>query len=191
MSVSLQDLCLQGLLGTRVIRASLFSKVGLHAWVLSRFSHIWLCNPMDRSLPGSSIMGFSRQEYWNGLPCPPLEDLPDPGIKPASLCLLHWQAGSLPLAPPGNDSGFDFLVSFNPILIEEIFHLPKVNVSISALDSILLLDFILPVAFCLISLPLTLIQWIFISRLLCIRPGDTIVSSPQGLRTLKFFERMV
>ena len=25
----------------------------------------------------------------------------DPGIKPKSLCLLHWQAGSLPLAPPG------------------------------------------------------------------------------------------
>ena len=30
-------------------------------------------------------MGFSRQEYWTGLPCPPPEDLPNPGIKPASL----------------------------------------------------------------------------------------------------------
>ena len=30
-------------------------------------------------------MGFSRQEYWSGLPCPPSGDLPDPGIKPASL----------------------------------------------------------------------------------------------------------
>ena len=30
-------------------------------------------------------MGFSRQEYWNGLPCPPPGDLPDPGIKPMSL----------------------------------------------------------------------------------------------------------
>ena len=29
-------------------------------------------------------MGFSRKEYWNGLPCPPPGDLPDPGIKPAS-----------------------------------------------------------------------------------------------------------
>ena len=29
-------------------------------------------------------MGFSRQEYWSGLPYPPPEDLPDPGIKPAS-----------------------------------------------------------------------------------------------------------
>ena len=30
-------------------------------------------------------MGFSRQECWSGLPCPPPGDLPDPGIKPASL----------------------------------------------------------------------------------------------------------
>ena len=30
-------------------------------------------------------MAFSRQEYWSGLPCPSLGDLPDPGIKPTSL----------------------------------------------------------------------------------------------------------
>ena len=29
-------------------------------------------------------IGFSRQEYWSGLPCPPLGDLPHPGIKPMS-----------------------------------------------------------------------------------------------------------
>ena len=46
-------------------------------------------------------MGFSRQEYGSGLPCPPPGDLPDPGMEPASLCLPHWLAGSLPLAPPG------------------------------------------------------------------------------------------
>ena len=39
-------------------------------------------------------MGFSRQEHWHGLLCPPPGDLPDVGIKPMSLCLLHWQAGS-------------------------------------------------------------------------------------------------
>ena len=36
---------------------------------------------------------FSRQEYWNGLPCPTPGDLPDPGIKPASLmssALADW-----------------------------------------------------------------------------------------------------
>ena len=32
-------------------------------------------------------MGLSRQEYWSGLPCPPLEDLPDPGIEPTSPAL--------------------------------------------------------------------------------------------------------
>ena len=48
-------------------------------------------------------MGFSRQEYWNGLPCPPAGDLLDPGIEPVSPMRrpLHWQVGSLPLAPPG------------------------------------------------------------------------------------------
>jgi len=30
-------------------------------------------------------MGFSKQEYWSGLPCPPPGDLPNPGIKPRSL----------------------------------------------------------------------------------------------------------
>ena len=44
-------------------------------------------------------IGFSRQVYWNGLPCPSPGDLSHPGIKPASLSLLHWQASSLPFAP--------------------------------------------------------------------------------------------
>ena len=50
-------------------------------------------------------MAFSRQEYWSGSPCPPPGGLPNPGmVSPASvrnLHLLHWQAVSLPLAPPG------------------------------------------------------------------------------------------
>ena len=33
-------------------------------------------------------MGLPRQEYWSGLPCCPPGDLPDPGIKPASLTSL-------------------------------------------------------------------------------------------------------
>ena len=39
--------------------------------------------PMDHQAPPS--MGFFRQEYWSGLPCPPPGDLPDPGIELASL----------------------------------------------------------------------------------------------------------
>ena len=45
-------------------------------------------------------VGFSRQEYWSGLPCPSPGDLPDPRDQ-NHICLLHWQVGSLPLAPPG------------------------------------------------------------------------------------------
>ena len=42
--------------------------------------------------------GFSRQEYWSGLPCPPPGDLPNPGIEPRSPAL---QADSLPAESPG------------------------------------------------------------------------------------------
>ena len=35
-----------------------------------------LSDPMDCSLPGSSIHGFSRQEYWSGMPLPSLEEIP-------------------------------------------------------------------------------------------------------------------
>ena len=44
-------------------------------------------------------MGFSRQEYWSGLPFPSPGDLPNPGIKPASATL---QADSLPSEPLGS-----------------------------------------------------------------------------------------
>ena len=42
--------------------------------------------------------GFSRQEYWSGLPCPPPGDLPNPGIEPKFPAL---QADSLPSEPSG------------------------------------------------------------------------------------------
>ena len=45
-----------------------------------------------------SPWGFSRQEYWNGLPCPPPGDLPHPGIKPRSPAL---RAASLLSEPQG------------------------------------------------------------------------------------------
>ena len=44
-----------------------------------------LCDPMDCSRPGSSVHGFSGQEYWSRLPFPSPGNLPDPGIEPTSL----------------------------------------------------------------------------------------------------------
>ena len=37
-------------------------------------------------------MGFSMQEYWHGLPCPPPGDLPNPGIEPLSPVSTAWLA---------------------------------------------------------------------------------------------------
>ena len=48
-------------------------------------SHVWLfATPWTVACQASLSMGFSRQEYWSGLPFPPPEDLPNPGIEPAS-----------------------------------------------------------------------------------------------------------
>ena len=59
--------------------------------------------PMDCRSPGSSVHEIlqARILEWVAMPSPP-GDLPDPGIKPASL--MHWQVGSLPLVPPGKPS---------------------------------------------------------------------------------------
>ena len=59
-----------------------------------------LCDPMDCSPPPS--MGFSRQEYWSGLPFPSPGDLPDPGIKARSPAL---QADALTSEPPDQSLG--------------------------------------------------------------------------------------
>ena len=57
-----------------------------------------LCDSMDYSLPGSSVYGI-LQARMVAMPCS--RDLPNPGIEPHLLCLLLWQAGSLPLTPLG------------------------------------------------------------------------------------------
>ena len=60
-----------------------------------------LCDPMDCQAP--LFMGLSRQEYWSGLPCPPPEDLPDPGIKPASLMSPALADGFFTTSATGRD----------------------------------------------------------------------------------------
>ena len=56
-----------------------------HAHAKSVQSCLTLCDPVNCSSPTPLSMGFSRQEYWSGLPCPPPGGLPDPGIQPAFL----------------------------------------------------------------------------------------------------------
>ena len=59
-------------------------------------------------------MGFSRQEYWTGLPFPSPRDLPDPGIEPRSPAL---QAEALPSEPPGKPLS-KFSIAYIVIFIE-------------------------------------------------------------------------
>ena len=78
--------------------------------MLSCFCCVWLCvTPWTVACQAHLFMGFSRQEHWNGLLCPPPEDPPNPGIKLESLTFLHWQAGFLPLVPPGKQAHFHIL----------------------------------------------------------------------------------
>ena len=58
----------------------------LYYAVLSRFSRVRLFATLWTVAHQAPLsMGFSRQEYWSGLPCPPPGDLPNPGIEPSSL----------------------------------------------------------------------------------------------------------
>ena len=54
-----------------------------------------LCDPVDSSPQAPLSMGFSRQEYWDGLPFHSPGGFPDPGIKPKSPA---WQADCLLLS---------------------------------------------------------------------------------------------
>ena len=62
-------------------------------------SHVRLfATPWTVAYQALLSMGFSRQEYWSGLPFPSPGDLPDPGIEPRSPAL---QADALTSEPPG------------------------------------------------------------------------------------------
>ena len=65
----------------------------MHACVLRCFSHARLFVTLRTIACQAPLsMGFSRQEYWSGLPCPPPGDLPDSRIKPKS-CVSPALAG--------------------------------------------------------------------------------------------------
>ena len=66
---------------------------------MKSLSHVRLfATPWTVTYQALPSMGFSRQEYWSGLPFPSPGDLPDPGIEPRSAAL---QADTLTSEPPG------------------------------------------------------------------------------------------
>ena len=75
----------------------LWCKHWVSEWVKS-LSRVWLfATPWTVAYQAPPSMGFSRQEYWSGLPFPSPGDLPNPGIEPGSPA---FQADALTSEPP-------------------------------------------------------------------------------------------
>ena len=74
-------------------------------------SRVWLfVTPLTVAYQAPLSMGFSRQEYWNGLPFLSRGDLPDSGIEPRSSAL---QADALTSEPPGKCAEYSKRVTMN------------------------------------------------------------------------------
>ena len=100
-----------------------------HVCVPSPFSRVQFCDSTDCSLPGSSVHGIlqarilewvamfsSRWSSW----------VATQGSNPCLLCLLHWQVGSLPLAPPGKPCNQPYLNEGSNLLCPQT-HAPHVQ----------------------------------------------------------------
>ena len=99
LSLALLHCQVEGILTTEPSRGACISLV--HMCVLSHFGRVQLCATLwTVACQAPQPMGFSEQEYWSGLPCPPPRDLPNSEIEPASL-KFPALAGGLPVVPPG------------------------------------------------------------------------------------------
>ena len=82
----------------------------MHAKLLS---HVWLFATLWTTAHQAALsMGFSRQEYWSGLPCSPQGDLPEPGIELLSVMSsalagrFYFLFYFLPLSHLGSPTGY-------------------------------------------------------------------------------------
>ena len=107
--------------------------------MLSRFSHVQLFAMLWTVAHQAPLsMGFSRQEYWNGLPFPPPGDLPRNWT--CVSYLLHWQMCSLPLAPLGSHLVYLHTHCINKV-DKEVMPCPNVCICLQGLQYTLWLRF--------------------------------------------------
>ena len=78
-------------------------------------SHVRLfATPWTVAYQAPPSIGFSRQEYWSGVPFPSPGDVPDPGIEPGA---SELQADALPSEPPGSpNSTYTKQLKYRPVL---------------------------------------------------------------------------
>ena len=99
---------------------------------LKSVANLTVCAVLSRSVMSDSLQphglsptkllhpwGFSRQEYWSGLPCPPPGDLPSPGIEPRSPILQADYLLSEPPGKPMNTGGISLSLLQGIFLIQE------------------------------------------------------------------------
>ena len=97
----------EGTEDSREMLESLYLRRGLEpvSMCAKALSRVRLCDPMDHSPPGSSVHDILQARIPEWIAMPSSRESSDPNlssrIEPETLSLLHWQAGSLPLAPPG------------------------------------------------------------------------------------------
>ena len=107
--------------------------------VLSLSSCLTLCDPMDCRPPGSSVHGIlqARILEWN---CHALLQgiFPTQGLNPHLLCLLHLQADSLPIEPPGKPNVVfrDQQTTTNLLYNNIIYDFLKISVFVGKIRSI-------------------------------------------------------
>ena len=102
-------------------------------------SLVWLfATPWTRAHQAPLSMGFSRQEYWSGLPCPPPGDLPCSGTEPSSPVL---QVDSLPSEPLGKLTQLNRVTEIVHHKVMILYQFWFVSVLISSVSVIILYQF--------------------------------------------------
>ena len=95
-----QPLCPRTVPISSVLFCGTKQSIGLNACALTHSSHVWLFVTLwSVACQAPLSLGFSRQEYWSGLPFPSPGDLPNPGIKPISPASPALQVDSWPTEP--------------------------------------------------------------------------------------------
>ena len=80
--------------------------------MLAAQSCLTLCDPMDYSLPGSSVLEILQAKILEWVAMPSSRDLLDPGMEPGSPA---WQADSSPSEPPGKPSEGSLIKTYAPL----------------------------------------------------------------------------
>ena len=97
----------------------------LYLTKVNLLSCVWLFVTLWTVARQASLsMGFSRQEYWSGLPFPSPGDLPNPGIKRRS---PTWQADALSSEPPGKTSGKPTLILHYNVIPSTTFNVNVIS----------------------------------------------------------------